>query len=239
MPSAADALPLGIERCCGRNSGEVGEPEYGTLTWATLCALKLAANKVLYAADRKKLFLQTLVLLITGNAASKTDPTILMGILQIVRTWLLEPAMSMMPGSTTPEAISLTEKVRTTACTPNILSPSILIVAPHACKDMQCLDGNRHSQIKNDIRVTMRQRRFVLSFCCFCLFDCAGSNSVPATACIPGSQWLHKGATAAEVGDNLPGHGTQPVHISEPSTGEHRGYTLPTGMQHCLFRHII
>jgi hypothetical protein len=113
-----------------RDSLEVGEPEYGTLTWATLCALKLAANKVLYAADRKKLFLQTLVLLITGNAAKHTDPAILMGILTIVRTWLLEPAMSMVPGSMTPEAISLTEKAR---CRDHPCVPSMSHWGPCAC----------------------------------------------------------------------------------------------------------
>jgi len=97
--------------CGDREGGELGEPEYGTLTWATLAALKLAANKVLFQAERKKLFLQTLVLLITGNAAKHTDPAILMGILNIVRLWLLHPTIHTAPGKP-PEAVSLTEKVR-------------------------------------------------------------------------------------------------------------------------------
>lgn len=99
---------------CGiyRDGNDLGEPEYGTLTWATLAALKLAANKVLFQADRKKLFLQTLVLLITGNAAKHTDPAILMGILTIVRSWLLHPAYHIAAPNKAPEAISLTEKVR-------------------------------------------------------------------------------------------------------------------------------
>ncbi len=92
----------------------MGEPEYGTLTWATLAALKLSANKVLFQAERKKLFLQTLVLLITGNAAKHTDPAILMGILTIVRSWLLQPIIHTAPNKP-PEAVSLTEKVPTIA----------------------------------------------------------------------------------------------------------------------------
>ncbi|BDA47386.1 probable transcription-associated protein 1 [Coccomyxa sp. Obi] len=92
-----------------REGGEMGEPEYGTLTWATLAALKLSANKVLFQAERKKLFLQTLVLLITGNAAKHTDPAILMGILTIVRSWLLQPIIHTAPNKP-PEAVSLTEK---------------------------------------------------------------------------------------------------------------------------------
>lgn len=95
-----------------REGGDMGEPEYGTLTWATLAALKLAANKVLMQADRKKLFLQTLVLLITGNAAKHTDPAILMGILTIVRSWLLNPQPHSAAPNKPPELVSLTEKVR-------------------------------------------------------------------------------------------------------------------------------
>ncbi|EIE23491.1 hypothetical protein COCSUDRAFT_65942 [Coccomyxa subellipsoidea C-169] len=93
-----------------REGGDMGEPEYGTLTWATLAALKLAANKVLMQADRKKLFLQTLVLLITGNAAKHTDPAILMGILTIVRSWLLNPQPHSAAPNKPPELVSLTEK---------------------------------------------------------------------------------------------------------------------------------
>ena len=93
-------------RAC-RAATEQGEPQYGSLTWATRTALQLAANKVLFSAERKKLFLQTLVLLITGNAAKHTDPAILMQILVIVRAWLLEPLIT--PAA---EAVSLTEKAR-------------------------------------------------------------------------------------------------------------------------------
>ena len=91
----------------------MGEPQYGSLVWATRAALRLAADKVLFAAERKKLFLQTLVLLITGNAAKHTDPAILMAILNIVRTWLLTPAVAApaQPGRPA-EAVSLTEKAR-------------------------------------------------------------------------------------------------------------------------------
>jgi len=90
---------------------ELGKPEYGTLNWVTLCALKLTANKVLTNAERKKLYLQTLVLLITGNAAKHTDLAIVMGILSVVRTWLLHPVVVHVPGKPS-EFISLTEKVR-------------------------------------------------------------------------------------------------------------------------------
>lgn len=93
-----------------REVAELGEPEYGTLNWVTLCALKLTANKVLTNVDRKKLYLQTLVLLITGNAAKHTDLAIVMGILSVVRTWLLHPVVVHVPGKPS-EYISLTEKV--------------------------------------------------------------------------------------------------------------------------------
>ncbi len=76
----------------------------------TLCALKLTANKVLTNVERKKLYLQTLVLLITGNAAKHTDLAIVMGILSVVRTWLLHPVVVHVPGKPS-EYISLTEKV--------------------------------------------------------------------------------------------------------------------------------
>ena len=93
-----------------REAAELGEPEYGTLNWVTLCALKLTANKVLTNVERKKLYLQTLVLLITGNAAKHTDLNIVMGILTVVRTWLLHPVVVHVPGKPS-EYISLTEKV--------------------------------------------------------------------------------------------------------------------------------
>ena len=80
----------------------------------TLCALKLTANKVLTNVERKKLYLQTLVLLITGNAAKHTDLNIVMGILTVVRTWLLHPVVVHVPGKPS-EYISLTEKVSSQA----------------------------------------------------------------------------------------------------------------------------
>jgi hypothetical protein len=96
-----------------RAAGEAGEPQYGSLTWATRAALQLAAGKVLHSAERKKLFLQTLVLLITGNAAKHTDPAILMQILATVRAWLLQPLLQPPSGPGRPaEAVSLTEKAR-------------------------------------------------------------------------------------------------------------------------------
>ena len=97
-----------------RDSAEA-EPEYGTLNWVTLCALKLTANKVLTNVERKKLYLQTLVLLITGNAAKHTDLAIVMGILSVVKTWLLNPVVVHVPGKPS-EYISLTEKVCLAAC---------------------------------------------------------------------------------------------------------------------------
>lgn len=93
-----------------REVAELGVPEYGTLNWVTLTALKLTANKVLTNVERKKLYLQTLVLLITGNAAKHTDLAIVMGILSVVRTWLLHPVVVHVPGKPS-EYISLTEKV--------------------------------------------------------------------------------------------------------------------------------
>ena len=87
----------------------------------TLCALKLTANKVLTNVERKKLYLQTLVLLITGNAAKHTDLAIVMGILSVVRTWLLHPVVVHVPGKPS-EYISLTEKV----CSCHICASAVL-----------------------------------------------------------------------------------------------------------------
>lgn len=108
-----------------RDAAELVEPEYGTLNWVTLCALKLTANKVLTNVERKKLYLQTLVLLITGNAAKHTDLAIVMGILSVVRTWLLHPVVVHVPGKPS-EYISLTEKV----CS---LRPSFLYAIAARC----------------------------------------------------------------------------------------------------------
>jgi len=67
------------------------DPAYGSLTWSMCAALRLAAHRglVLLHTDHKKLFLHTLVVLITG--AKATSPAVLMEILMIVRKWLLEP----------------------------------------------------------------------------------------------------------------------------------------------------
>lgn len=54
------------------------DPAYGSLTWSMCAALRLAAHRglVLLHTDHKKLFLHTLVVLITG--AKATSPAVLM-----------------------------------------------------------------------------------------------------------------------------------------------------------------
>ena len=54
-------------------------------------ALRLTFRKVLNSADNKKLFLQTMVQLITTATVRPTDPALLRQCLDIVRLWLLEP----------------------------------------------------------------------------------------------------------------------------------------------------
>ncbi len=54
-------------------------------------SLRLAFRKVLTSAENKKLFLQTMVQLITTATARQTDPALLRECLTIVRLWLLEP----------------------------------------------------------------------------------------------------------------------------------------------------
>ena len=122
-----------------REVAELGVPEYGTLNWVTLTALKLTANKVLTNVERKKLYLQTLVLLITGNAAKHTDLAIVMGILSVVRTWLLHPVVVHVPGKPS-EYISLTEKVGALpgcmnySLLPSSSWPSSPLKSPQACE---------------------------------------------------------------------------------------------------------
>ena len=70
---------------------EPGEPPFGSLVWAMWRALRLTFRKVLNSADNKKLFLQTMVQLITTATARPTDPALLRECLDIVRLWLLEP----------------------------------------------------------------------------------------------------------------------------------------------------
>lgn len=72
-------------------ANQLPQPDYGTLVWAMIAALRLSARRVLTNADTKKAFLQTMVLLITSGAARHTDPTLLMEYLRIVRQWLLDP----------------------------------------------------------------------------------------------------------------------------------------------------
>ena len=67
------------------------EPLFGTLVWAMWRSLRLAFRKVLTSAENKKLFLQTMVQLITTATARQTDPALLRECLTIVRLWLLEP----------------------------------------------------------------------------------------------------------------------------------------------------
>ena len=54
-------------------------------------SLRLTFRKVLTSAENKKLFLQTMVQLITTATARQTDPALLRECLNIVRLWLLEP----------------------------------------------------------------------------------------------------------------------------------------------------
>ena len=67
------------------------EPLFGTLVWAMWRSLRLTFRKVLTSAENKKLFLQTMVQLITTATARQTDPALLRECLTIVRLWLLEP----------------------------------------------------------------------------------------------------------------------------------------------------
>ncbi len=67
------------------------EPLFGTLVWAMWRSLRLTFRKVLTSAENKKLFLQTMVQLITTATARQTDPALLRECLSIVRLWLLEP----------------------------------------------------------------------------------------------------------------------------------------------------
>lgn len=56
-----------------------------------LRSLRLTFRKVLTSAENKKLFLTTMVQLITTATARQTDPALLRECLNIVRLWLLEP----------------------------------------------------------------------------------------------------------------------------------------------------
>lgn len=67
------------------------EPLFGTLVWAMWRSLRLTFRKVLTSAENKKLFLTTMVQLITTATARQTDPALLTECLNIVRLWLLEP----------------------------------------------------------------------------------------------------------------------------------------------------
>lgn len=67
------------------------EPLFGTLVWAMWRSLRLTFRKVLTSAENKKLFLTTMVQLITTATARQTDPALLRECLNIVRLWLLEP----------------------------------------------------------------------------------------------------------------------------------------------------
>lgn len=67
------------------------EPLFGTLVWAVWRSLRLTFRKVLTSAENKKLFLTTMVQLITTATARQTDPALLRECLNIVRLWLLEP----------------------------------------------------------------------------------------------------------------------------------------------------
>lgn len=63
------------------------EAEYGTLPWAVAQILRLAAPRVLVHAETKKLFLQVLILLVSGPAARNLDPAITLEMLRLLRTW--------------------------------------------------------------------------------------------------------------------------------------------------------
>ncbi len=67
------------------------EPLFGTLVWAMWRSLRLTFRKVLTSAENKKLFLTTMVQLITTATARQTDPALLRECLNIVRLWLLKP----------------------------------------------------------------------------------------------------------------------------------------------------
>ncbi|KAL0051806.1 hypothetical protein WJX82_002492 [Trebouxia sp. C0006] len=90
--STQKGLLLAPIRPVGRNpKAEPVEPLFGTLVWAMWRSLRLAFRKVLTSAENKKLFLQTMVQLITTATARQTDPALLRECLTIVRLWLLEP----------------------------------------------------------------------------------------------------------------------------------------------------
>ncbi|KAL0020642.1 hypothetical protein WJX79_010395 [Trebouxia sp. C0005] len=90
--STQKGLLLAPIRPVGRNpKAEPVEPLFGTLVWAMWRSLRLTFRKVLTSAENKKLFLQTMVQLITTATARQTDPALLRECLTIVRLWLLEP----------------------------------------------------------------------------------------------------------------------------------------------------
>lgn len=76
---------------CREPGREAWQPAYASIVWVMQHALRLAAPRVLYNAEQKKLFLQTFVLLLTGGNARLTDPAVLMEVLLIVKRWLLDP----------------------------------------------------------------------------------------------------------------------------------------------------
>lgn len=70
---------------------EVKHPQYGTMTWCISQAVQLCAPRVLMNAENKRLLLQTLVLLLTGQGALKADPMLFMLMLRVLENWLLRP----------------------------------------------------------------------------------------------------------------------------------------------------
>lgn len=78
------------------------EPLFGTLVWAMWRSLRLTFRKVLGSAENKKLFLTTMVQLITTATARQTDPALLRECLNIVRLWLLEPENGGKPATPKP-----------------------------------------------------------------------------------------------------------------------------------------
>lgn len=65
-----------------------GEPEFGTTTWVISTALQLVASRVFQHPESKKLMLQSLILLLTGNGAKWTDPLLFTQLLHLLDGWL-------------------------------------------------------------------------------------------------------------------------------------------------------
>lgn len=69
----------------------LAEPEYSSMMWCMSQALTICAPHVLTHPEYKKLLLQSMILLLTGQGAKCTEPALFMQMLHILEKWLLQP----------------------------------------------------------------------------------------------------------------------------------------------------